>query len=208
MRKALWLLLFVLALPLSQGGSVLADDPSDGHVEIQNVIYNGSGCPAGTAQVTIADDKQSFSIVFNQFVALAGPGITLPQSRRNCIVNITAKVTDGFTWGVGEADFRGSTQIAAGTTGIHTNLYFFQGQAQQLMTFHPFAATAPSPIGQAWTDSDVFDPEDVLFAPCGVQRSLNINAAVRVTPGGATNPGSFLLLREEQVVQLVVQKCP
>jgi hypothetical protein len=195
----------MLALPLIHSGNALAQDASGGRVEIEKVISNGSGCPAGTAQATIANDKQSLHVVYGQFAAMAGPGIPLPRSRSNCIVNISAKVTDGFTWAVAEVDFRGVSQIADGGSGVHRTTYFFQGQAQQLVTTHSFSPGPQRP----WADKDEFDASNALFAPCNAQRSLNIDTSLRVTPSTAPgSPGSSLRMRQEQVVRLLVKRCP
>ena len=204
MKRMAWLLACVLALALGISDGVFAGEP-EGEIEVGEVRYNGSGCPQGTAELIVAQDGKSFSLVFNEFAALAGPGIPLAQSRRNCVVNFSARVPEGFTWGVGGVRFQGLAKIAGGGTGLHTTTYFVQGQAQQATSSHQFM----SPFQGSWSHSDEFDADDALFVPCGLQRSFNINTSLRVSAGNDPNDRvSFAMMRTEQVFQLLVKRCP
>src|SRR5690242_2282373 len=84
-----------MGLVLGAGTSSATPDPNT--ITIKKLSYGGTGCPAGTASVNLSEDATSFTLIFDQFLAQIGPGIPLAESRKNCQVNLTLHVPQGFT---------------------------------------------------------------------------------------------------------------
>jgi len=98
----------------------------------------------------------------------------------------------GFTYAIASANYRGFASLAAGATGLERANYFFQGQAPTSFIQHPFAG----PMADDWQSTDTTDLAALVFAPCGVQRNLNINTELRVAAGTSdpTRTTSFMTM--------------
>jgi hypothetical protein len=184
------------------------DSPDPDEIHIEELTYNGTGCAPGSAAVDIAPDGTAFTLIFSDFVAQAGPGIPLAQSRKNCQVNMTMHVPHGFTYAIASVDYRGYASISRGATGLQKAIYYFQGQSPQASTERSFRG----PYDADWTVSEDVDVASLVWAPCGERRSVNINAQVRINKGTSTGE-SFMTQDSEdgsirQIYHVVWARCP
>lgn len=92
-------------------------------VEILGADYGGTGCPAGSASVTVSPDGQEVSILFDKYIAEA-PSST--GFRKTCNLTIPIKVPSGYQISLFTADYRG--YVAPNTRGTLRAEYFFAGQ--------------------------------------------------------------------------------
>jgi hypothetical protein len=71
--------------------------PDQSQVYIQSdPTYGGSGCPQGSANVTLSSDKKSFTVIMDQFTAAAGPNYPMPyKDRKNCQINVDMHIPEG-----------------------------------------------------------------------------------------------------------------
>ncbi|KAJ2922383.1 hypothetical protein H1R20_g14718, partial [Candolleomyces eurysporus] len=150
---------------------------------------NGSGCPAGSTIYTLSGDKKSFTVVFSQLYAEAGPGISASSNRKNCALSFGLKVPPGFTFGIADVSYRGWYQLDSKVTASQKSVYYFQGQVEQ--------ATAQTSLvgpvaGASYSYSDSFDLVSTVTAPCGSSTLLNINADVRVNNANNTKGYGYL----------------
>jgi hypothetical protein len=205
------LLICGLALAVGVAGSpVLADDtPNPNEVHITGLTYGGSGCPGGSAAVNVSSDAQAFTLIFDEFIAEIGPGVPLPQSRKNCQVNLTLHVPHGFTYGIAAVDYRGFANLARRAKGLQKAIYYFQGQEPTASTWRAFVG----PMDNDWQIRDEVEWATIVWAPCGVERSLNINAQIRLDRAGASSSSSsFMTMDSEdgsltQIYHLVWRRC-
>jgi Domain of unknown function (DUF4360) len=91
-------------------------------VEITGAGYGGSGCPRGTASVTIRPNGQELTILFDKFIAL---GNKPNESRKSCNLSIPIKVPQGYQVSLYNANYQG--YVAPATTGKIRAEYFFAG---------------------------------------------------------------------------------
>ena len=63
-----------LAATLSIAGNAAAATAPD-WVRVRSISYAGSGCPAGTVAQNIAPDRLAFTLLFDSYLAEAGPSI-------------------------------------------------------------------------------------------------------------------------------------
>ncbi|MGC9667503.1 DUF4360 domain-containing protein [Planosporangium sp. 12N6] len=178
---------FITAVALSSAGAAYAGGvgahadsvapPSE--VTLDVVTVNGSGCPAGTATVTMLPDRTGFRVTYTSFVAQDGGAAKPTDIRKNCQINLRVHVPQGFTYAIARADYRGRVHLASGATGLHRTNYYFQGSSDNNYVDHPFAG----PVDGAWRDTDITDVTELVYQPCGEVSILNINTELRVDSG-------------------------
>jgi hypothetical protein len=185
MRGALAIAGLVLSLftPVTDSQT---SSPPPGKITLDIKTINGSGCPAGTADATatVANDNSSFTVTYNNFAAKAGADTTATDQRKNCQINVLVHVPQGFTYAVAEADYSGFAHLAAGASALEQANYYFTGTSATARVPHSLAG----PFDGQWQTKDVADVASLVYAPCGVDRNLNINAELRAYAG--TSDGS------------------
>lgn len=118
-------ILATAALLLAASQTTLAAGVSD--VRIQDVGYAGNGCPAGSADVVISPDKQSVSVLFDEYIAEAGGPGQRTFDRKKCDVAFGLKIPSGLSVSMIDADYRGFTDLPRGAQATFTRDYFFAG---------------------------------------------------------------------------------
>ncbi|WP_432021421.1 DUF4360 domain-containing protein [Streptomyces sp. 1222.5] len=150
-------------------------------VEVQTV--NGSGCPLGTADVAAAPDNTAFTVTYSDYLAQAGAGSNPIDFRKNCQLALKVHVPQGFTYAIARADYRGFGYLQPGAFGQERASYYFQGDSQTARITHQFNG----PYADNWEASDETSYADLVWAPCGEDRNLNVNTELRVYTG-TSNP--------------------
>jgi hypothetical protein len=141
MRFAIIALLSSLALanPLPQATS--AAFPPSNQVYIQSVTWGGTGCTMGSNADTtyvLSDDRKTLTLIYTNYVAVAGPGVTNPAlNRRNCLINIKVHIPSNWQFTVSNTIFRGFQQMGRSCNGYIAASYWFSGQTQTVST-RPF----------------------------------------------------------------------
>jgi len=152
-------------------------DPNE--VYVQAISYDGSGCPAGSVGQSMANDRQSFTLIFDTFVASKGPGVPVTESRKNCHLNVQLHVPNGFQYSISTVDYRGYVQLPAGVTATQSSTSHFSGFTKQVTASTSFIG----PVAKDYLNRDTMDFESVVWSPCGRPVPLNINAEVRLAGG-------------------------
>lgn len=173
-------------------GAAAAPPSTPVTVAVQTV--NGSGCPAGTAQVTMQPDNTGFRISYSDFIARDGGNVPATDFRKNCQVNLLVYIPQGFTFAVARADYWGKLKLAAGATALERSNYYYQGTSDNNYVDHNLAG----PVSGTWHTVDVTDDAELVYAPCGAVRSLNINTELRVDAGSATSTTSYISMRASE----------
>src|SRR4051794_19313994 len=160
MRKALYLfcaMLGVLASTLVAGPASARNSfldlpvpPPTDRIVIDVVTVNGSGCPAGTAAVAVSPDNTAFTVTYSAYTAMVGVGATTLDARKNCQLNIVVHVPTGFTYAIGQVDYRGYAEVVPGATVTERANYYFQGQSQTVYASHTFKG----PLADDWQATD------------------------------------------------------
>jgi hypothetical protein len=193
MRRAV-LRLPVLALAVVTAGPVSAaaagtmavsDVAPPGPVTVKVMTVNGSGCPAGTASVRPTADNTGFTVVYSDFVASAGGRAAPTDFRKNCQLAVLIDVPQGFTYAIAKAEYSGGINLAPGATSLEKSTYYFQGSADEVSATHAYSGG----MRGRWYAVDAAEASEMVWAPCGVQRVLNINSELRVDEG-TTSPGT------------------
>jgi len=160
-------------------GTASAEAPPLEGITLDVVSVNGSGCPPGTADVSMLPDGTGFRVVYRDFVARAGGSANPVEFRKNCQLNVLVHVPQGFTFAIASADYRGRARLEAGATALQRTNYYFQGSPDNNVADHTFAG----PLFSGWQTSDYTPVTELVYAPCGEYRSVNVNTELRVDPG-------------------------
>jgi hypothetical protein len=107
-----------------------APNPTD--VQIESFVYGGTGCPSNTVSSVLSDDRTIMTLIFDQYVAQIGPGVSVTENRKNCQLNIDLRYPGGFQYSVFSADYRGYAYLDPGVTGVQKSIYYFSGQTAQV----------------------------------------------------------------------------
>ena len=195
--------LTALALPGAAlgAGAVESTAPPGGQVTLDVQTVNGSGCPAGTAAVAMLPDNSGFRITYADFRAQDGGSAAPTDIRKNCQVNLLVHIPQGFTFAVSRADYRGRAHLDAGATALERSNYYFQGSSDNSYADHPYAG----PLDGTWRATDITASANLVYAPCGVVRSLNINTELRVDAGTSTATNYISMQSSDGEVYTLVQ---
>ncbi|WP_243726015.1 DUF4360 domain-containing protein [Actinomadura rubrisoli] len=178
-----------LALPLLSAPSALADEaPPPDNVSIEVVTVNGSGCPPGSANVVISDDKTAFTVKYNDYLAYAGGDTNPTGSRKNCQINVRVNAPGEYTYAITGSDHRGFAGLQDGASGLQQTNYYFQGSTQDRTVQHELNGR----YVDDWQFRDRIPANQLVYKPCGQARNLNINTELRVNAGDSDNKVSFM----------------
>jgi len=135
--------------------------------------YGGTGCPGGSASVTLSPDKQSLSIIFDSFIVEAGGMTGKRLDRKNCNVAIPVHVPQGMSVSVLNVDYRGFNDLPSGAMSRFNVEYFFAGTRGPL-----FTKTFYGPLTQDYDLSNRLDIQALVWSPCGADVNLRVNASM------------------------------
>src|SRR6476620_10637939 len=114
--------LAALLISSTFAGYAHADD-----ISLGNPGYGGTGCPDGSASVTLSEDQKSLSILFDSFVVEAGGTTGKSLDRKVCNVAIPVHVPQGLSVSILAIDYRGFNDIPVGAQSTFGIQYFFCG---------------------------------------------------------------------------------
>jgi hypothetical protein len=185
--------------------------PPPGQITITIVTVNGSGCPAGSAAVAVSPDNTAFTVTYSDYLAQVGVGAKPTDRYRNCQLDLSVHVPQGFTYAIASADYRGFASLATGATGTERANYYFQCDPQTASSSHPFNG----PYEDNWEGVDSVPIAALVFAPCGVERNLNVNTQILVNPGtsNTSTTNSFMTMDSTDgsvntIYQFAWEQCP
>lgn len=144
-------------------------------IQLGYPAYGGNGCPSGTASATLSPDGKSLSVIFDQFIAEAGPASGRTLDRKSCNIAVPVHVPNGFSISIIAVDYRGYVGLPAGANARMQAEYFFAGMRGPVFT-QDF---------QGRTDRDyVFNNtlgiQAMVWSPCGADVNLRVNASMMV----------------------------
>lgn len=153
--------------------------PPTEKITIQLVTVNGSGCPAGTTAVAASAGNTSFTVTYSEYLAVVGVGASPVDFRKNCQLNVLIHIPQGFSYAIAQADYRGFAHLEKGASGIQRASYYFTGMSATLPITHTFKG----PYSDNFQTTDIAEVSELVWAPCGEDRNVNINTELRVSAG-------------------------
>ncbi|KAJ3368558.1 hypothetical protein HDU91_000470 [Kappamyces sp. JEL0680] len=150
--------------------------PPAGQVSINNIVHGGSGCPQGSAAVVLSDDRQTFTVIYDKFIAFSGTGSTVKDTRKNCQLNVGLSYPQGWSYTVITVDYRGYAQLPAQVTAVQKAIYYFSGDQEQTAS----QRVIPENYVGDYVFRDTLLSSAVVWSPCGANANINIDASVRL----------------------------
>jgi hypothetical protein len=173
--------ILLAALAVVIPAAVASAQPNPAEVYVQSISYGGSGCPGGSVGNSFANDRKSFTLIFDSFVASQGPGVPVTENRKNCQVNLNLHVPGGWQFSIGTVDYRGYVQLPAGVTARQKATYSFSGSPAQISS----GASFTGPVSKDYLQNDSIPFSTIVWSACGAVAPVNINSEVRTSGGAA-----------------------
>jgi hypothetical protein len=136
--------------------------------------YGGTGCPGGTASVSLSPDQKSISFLFDQYVVEAGGGKSF--DRKNCNIAIPVRVPNGYSISVFAIDYRGFYGLPSGATAQLNVNYFLAGGGRGVRSTKNFRG----PANSDYLTTDTLGLEAVVWSACGADTILRANTTMLV----------------------------
>ncbi len=169
-KKLLKVSLLTSSLALSLLSNVQADDD----IALGIPGYAGSGCPAGSASVTLSPDAKSLSILFDSFVAEAGKSVKKTLDRKSCNLAIPVHVPHGISISIIDVDYRGFVSLPDYTGSAQlTAEYFFAG-----LRGPKYTKSWSGPLDTDYTFTNTLGVIAQVWSPCGADTNIRVNASM------------------------------
>jgi len=172
-----------LAYALPAAEIVQRDTPDKSQVYIQKLTWGGSGCPAHSVSNFTSDARQTFTLIFDSFVAQIGPSVTPSEWRKNCQLLVQLHYPQGFQYSILQTEYRGFISIDSGVTAKQEALYYFSGESAQSTSSIDFTG----PDTEDYHKVGTVPLTSIVWSPCGSSTALNIDASVQLHQTGSTN---------------------
>lgn len=153
-------------------GSLAANAQSG--LKLGQPAYGGTGCPGGSASVTLSPDQTALSILFDSYLAEAGAMVGKTVDRKSCNISIPVQVPNGYSVAIFQVDYRGFNLIPA--RGAYTRMdteYFWAGSRGPR-----FSRVYSGPQTDNYTLSDGLIAQTMVWTPCGASVNLRVNSSV------------------------------
>lgn len=176
-RLCLWILFAFFAQPLAAQINLEARVPPGGGnaLKLQSLVFNGSGCPQGSAPRYQIQGDVLWLTFPAEFTAESGPDVTPAQRRKNCIA--TLRFAPSLqSYAIESLAFGANASLPDDADAKLNISWFYEGQGQTAS----FAETLTGPWNDEWYAgfSQPFRPSELLWKPCGPERALSINSSI------------------------------
>lgn len=142
-------------------------------VRLGEPSYGGTGCPAGSASVSLSPDQDEISIMFDQFVAEAGGGAGRMVDRKACELSVPIHIPQGYSATVIQTDFRGFNLVSRGGMNRLNTEYFWAGQRGP-----SYSNMYRGPQNDDYFATNGVVASGVVWTPCGMSTNLRIRATI------------------------------
>jgi hypothetical protein len=139
-------------------------------IRVEAPVYGGTGCPQGSASLSVTPDGSALGIIFSEYVTVAGGDTGRLFNRKACSLAIPVHVPAGFSMSLVRVDYQGFTEVPLG------------GQVKLGVEYF-FAGSHGNRIERVFDDSDsafVFSDEVAtnIWSECGTDVVLRINTSM------------------------------
>ena len=172
--------------------------------------YNlcGNRLPSWFGVPEHSNDYKAFTLLFDEYVVEAGPGVSRREGRKACQINVDMQFPQGWSYSIMDVDYRGYVSLDRGVTGVAQSDYYFQGQRGSAR----LSTTFRGPIDQDYEYRDSLGISAVVWSPCGASRSLNMKTQIRVDNNRARRGTGLLTVDSvdgqlEQVYGIQWRRC-
>ena len=137
--------------------------------------YGGTGCPDGSASVTLSPDAKSLSILFDEYFVEAGGQTNKSLDRKSCNIAIPVHVPQGLSISILTIDYRGYNNIPAGAKTTFGVEYFFAGAKGPT-----FTKSFNGALDDDYLITNKLQASALVWSACGADVNLRTNSSIRV----------------------------
>lgn len=167
---------------------------------VASITANGTGCPSRSWTAKLADDGQSFRILFVDFENEVNRYRSI--SVKDCQLSIKVKSPADQQYAVEAFNYTGYARLRDGASAKVLTSAYFQGNPAE-------AAKSSIEINGEYDKSYEFGteipPGEAVWSECGKERDLNVRTTVRLQ--GADRASSYISLAEIEGLKLSVRQC-
>ena len=146
---------------------------AEAQIKLGQPSYGGSGCPAGSASVSITEDGKTMSVLFDQFAAEAGNTTGRRIDRKSCNLRVPIKVPQGFSVALIGVDYRGFNAIPGSGAYTEFNAEYFYAGARGPR----FTRRFQGPQSNEYLINNKLIATSFVWSECGKEVIFGINAA-------------------------------
>lgn len=171
----------LVALLMVSGAAMAAPAQAQTPITLGTPTYGGTGCPQGTASVTLSPDGSTLAVIYDQYAVNAGGG-SPAIARASCNLAIPVNIPNGFNISIVGIDYRGFNALDAGASSNFRVEYFFSGSSGPVFN-QPFAGG----LVDDFTIHNNIGFASLVWSPCGADVILRVNSSILAqAPGAAT----------------------
>jgi len=138
--------------------------------------YGGTGCPAGSASVTLSPDYKSLSLIFDSYVAEAGESSRRSIDRKTCSVAIPIHIPQGMSVSIISVDYRGYIALPNSRATASFNAeYFFAGSMGPR-----FSRNWRGAADTNYQFNNGISLTALVWSPCGESVNMRVNTSMLV----------------------------
>lgn len=141
---------------------------AEAQIQLGVPAYGGTGCPSGSASVSLTEDMQTLSVLFDSFVAQAPTAQGAVFDRKSCNLRIPVRVGPGYQVALIAFDYSGFAAIPSGGRGTFEARYAYVGQRRPAI----FRKTFASGIIDNYSLKNELISTSVDWTPCSTGRDL------------------------------------
>lgn len=172
------------------------------------VRANGTGCPEGTTNTRISDDRLAFTTTFSKYAAEIDPSRTV--SIKDCQLGISLRTPSNMSFSVQTFSYTGYANLDEGVTGRQTASYYFMGNPAAIAESNRTLLIGPYDDGYVFKDE--VKAEDRVWSPCGITRDLQVRTRLQLLNSTPPRSGVMNVSTFEGAVKMVVlleaRRCP
>lgn len=154
-------------------------EPNDA-IRIGMPSYGGSGCPAGTASLTLSPSGESAAVLLDEFSLEMGGAGTPLMDRKSCDLAIPIHVPEGYSVALNQAAYVGYLDLPRGGNARLSIEHFFAGARGPRL-----ATTFQGPKNQEFTLVGPPSGAATVWSSCGQDVILRVNASLIVETNAA-----------------------
>lgn len=146
---------------------------AQGSLRLGVPAYGGTGCPAGSASVSVSPDQSAVSILFDQFLTEAGNTTRRRIDRKSCNFAIPVQVPQGYSVALFAVDYRGYNAVPRGGYNRLDAEYFWAGTRGPRIS-----RQFNGPLNDVYTVTDRLIATALVWSACGASTTLRVNASM------------------------------
>lgn len=163
-------------------------DLKGGDAYFASIKPNGTGCPPGSADVSISGDGKTFTVTYSSYEATVDKNKTVDI--KDCQLGIKLKSPSGLSYSVYDFYYQGYAFLANGQSAKQVAKYYFQGAPQANQ--REVSSNLQGPFDDTYTIKDTVGIADAVWSPCGAERDLNIRTTLRLQNSSSKKTDGYI----------------